>query len=251
MAPVPYIAISTSVMAGGSGERAAINSAYLEAIQWAGGVPVLLPPHLDRRSLDRLMENVDGVVLSGGGDIEPGLYGEQPHASVRGVSARRDRFEIEVVRRAIDGRLPLLAICRGMQVLNVALGGTLYQHVPQTFGDAIPHDQVAAGYRRDEITHPVEVRSGTLLGNIVGSGAVGVNSMHHQCVRSLGMHLTPTARASDGVIEAIEAPPLGDFVLGVQWHPEELVPSNEPARALFGAFLAACGAEARVTAAVS
>lgn len=236
---MPYIGITMSVADGPAGDRIALNAAYVEAVQWAGGTPVLLPPHLDRDRLDDLIPNLDGILLSGGGDVEPGLYGERPHPRCAGVSARRDRFEIDVVRRAIDRRMPIFAICRGMQVLNVALGGTLYQHVPEAFGDTIAHNQVEAGFRRDEVTHPVEVRAGTLLGNLVGSGAVGVNSIHHQAVRALGMHLVPVARAGDGLIEAVEAPPLGDFVLGVQWHPEELAGSNSAARALFEGFIAA------------
>lgn len=240
-----YIGITMSISPGKSGDRLGLNAAYINALQWAGATPVLLPPNLSSDRLQELIENLDGVVLSGGGDVEPALYGEAPHATVTGVDARRDRFEIEVVRRAVDRRMPLLAICRGMQILNVGLGGTLYQHVPQTFGDAVKHDQVAAGYDRCEVTHPVEVRAGTLLGNLVGSGAVGVNSMHHQAVRALGMHLIPTARASDGVVEAVEAPALGSFVVGVQWHPEELVANNAAAQALFHGFMSACvGAEA-------
>jgi putative glutamine amidotransferase len=237
---VAYIGITTSIFESPSGERIQLNAAYVEAVQLAGGVPVLLPPHLEARALDDLVQNLDGVVLSGGGDVEPGLYGEKPHAAVAGVCAKRDRFEFEIVRRAVDRRMPVFAICRGMQVMNVALGGTLYQHIPQAFGDVVQHNQVSAGYRRDEVTHPVEVRPGTLLANVVGSGAVGVNSMHHQSVRALGMHLVPTARAADGVVEAVEAPALGDFVLGVQWHPEELVRGNEAARALFESFMGAC-----------
>jgi putative glutamine amidotransferase len=241
MAPMPYVGITMSVQDGSSGERLGLNTAYIEAVQWAGGV-----------HLDELFENLDGVLLSGGGDVEPGLYGERPHPKVTGVSAKRDRFEIDVVRRAIDRRMPLFAVCRGMQILNVALGGTLYQHVPQAFGNAVEHQQVAAGLRRDEITHPVEVRPGTLLANLVGSGAIGTNSIHHQAVRTLGMHLVPSARAADGLIEAIEGPPLGDFVLGVQWHPEELVSYNDAARTLFEAFVDACqGATTRALAAAT
>jgi putative glutamine amidotransferase len=252
MAPMPYVGITMSVQDGPAGERLGLNTAYLEAVQRAGGIPVLLPPALGRAQLDELFANLDGLLLSGGGDVEPGLYGERPHPKVSGVSARRDRFEIDVVRRAIDRRMPLLAICRGMQILNVALGGTLYQHVPQVFGDTVEHQQVAAGSPRDEITHPVEIRPGTLLANLVGSGAIGVNSIHHQAVRTLGVHLVPSARAPDGLIEAIEGPPLGDFVLGVQWHPEELVSSNDAARAVFEAFLDACqGAGSRELAAAA
>jgi putative glutamine amidotransferase len=249
MPRMPYVGLTMSVTDGASGERVSLNSAYAEAVQWAGGVPVLLPATLDARRQDELMDNLQGLVLTGGGDIDPSLYGEPAHPETKGISARRDNFEREIIRRALERRMPILAICRGMQMLNVALGGTLYQHVPQAFGDTVQHDQVAAGLPRHELVHPVEVRAGTLLGNIVGSGAVGVNSMHHQGVRSLGMHLVPVARAADGLIEAVEAPALGPFVMGVQWHPEELIADSQAARRLFDSFLAACDSGSPVLAA--
>lgn len=241
-----YIGITTSLVEGPGPERVSLNAAYLEAVQAAGAIPVLLPPQLAGEPLDRLVENLDGLVLTGGGDVDPVRYQERPHAKTAGVSARRDRFELIVLRKALEQHLPVLAICRGMQVMNVALGGTLYQHVPDVFGQNVCHQQVEAGRRRDDVTHPVEVRPGTLLANLVGSGAVGVNSIHHQAVHALGQHMVPVARTADGLIEAIEAPSLGDFVLGVQWHPEELVGASEAARALFAGFIAACDAAAPV-----
>ncbi|MGD9933898.1 MAG: gamma-glutamyl-gamma-aminobutyrate hydrolase family protein [Dehalococcoidia bacterium] len=236
-----YVGITTSLVEGKSPERISLNAAYVQAVQGAGAMPVLLPPYLTGPQLDELCENLDGLVLTGGGDVDPARYDERPHPKVLGVSARRDRFEFIVLRKALEEHIPVLAICRGMQVLNVALGGTLFQHVPDIFGQSICHQQVEAGGQRSDVTHPVEVRRGTLLANLIGSGAVGVNSMHHQAVHALGQHMVPVARTADGLIEAIEAPSLGEFVLGVQWHPEELVEVSEAARALFDGFVAACG----------
>jgi len=235
-----YIGVTTSLVEGKIPERISLNAAYVRAVQATGAVPVLLPPHLAGAPLDDLCESLDGLMLTGGGDVDPARYDEQAHPKTVGVSARRDRFELVVLRKALERHVPVLAICRGMQVLNVALGGTLYQHVPDVFGATVCHHQVEAGGQRDQVTHPVEVRRGTLLANLIGSGAVGVNSMHHQAVHALGQHMVPVARTADGLIEAIEAPSLGAFVLGVQWHPEELVEVSEAARALFAGFIEAC-----------
>ncbi len=231
----PIIGITTSIAPeGASPERAVLNGAYIKAIQCAGGVPLILPPQLQPEQLEALLDLIDGVVLSGGGDVAPALYTlEAPHSTVSGVSAERDATEAAVIRRVLADQKPLLALCRGMQVLNVVLGGTLYQDIATTTGDDIQHQQTKAGFGRSEFTHTVEVRSGTLLANLVGAGRIAVNSMHHQALRALGSHLVVSARAPDGVIEAVEAPALGRFVLGVQWHPEELAEFSDGARALF------------------
>jgi putative glutamine amidotransferase len=231
----PLIGITTSIApAGTSPERAVLNGAYIQAVQRAGGVPVILPPQLEAEQLDSLLGLVDGVVLSGGGDVGPSLYTlEAAHPTVTGVSPERDRAEAAVIQRVLADQKPLFAICRGMQVLNVVLGGTLYQDIASTIGEEITHQQTDAGFGRGDVTHTVEVRSGTLLANLVGPGRIAVNSMHHQSLRALGSHLVVSARAQDGVIEAVEAPALGRFVLGVQWHPEELAELSDGARALF------------------
>ncbi len=243
-----FIGVTTGLGAGSGPERATLNTAYIEAVQQAGGVPVLLPPQLGAREFADLAANLDGLLLTGGGDVDPALYNEKPHREAVGISPRRDTFETDALRWALGGHRPVFAICRGMQVLNVALGGSLYQHLPDLFGDVVCHQQTAAGYGRDEPTHPVDVRGGSLLANIIGSGSVGVNSMHHQGIRAAGSHLVITARAPDGVIEAVEAPALGPFVLGVQWHPEEMLAASVAARTLFAAFIEACSAPAAMAA---
>ena len=236
---MPFIGVTTSASSGEGPARMSLNAAYLYALQAAGGIPVLLPPFLLDDQLNALLENLDGLLLTGGGDIDPSRYGEKPHALVHGVSAPRDTLEVTVTRWALAQRKPVLALCRGMQVLNVTLGGSLVQHIPDYYGESIAHSQVDAGYRRDEVTHAVDVRGGTLLANLVGPGGLGVNSMHHQSIRRPGDHLVITARSSDGVVEAVEGPGLGPFVVGVQWHPEELAASNEASANLFSGFVAA------------
>jgi putative glutamine amidotransferase len=231
---VPFIGVTTSsTSAGRSPERAQIGTAYLDALQEAGAIPVLLPPQLHENQLAVLLSQLDGIMLTGGGDVDPAIYNERPHPSTAGVLRQRDDMERAVIHWAAANGKPLLAICRGMQILNVTLGGSLYQHLPDVFGDSIRHAQQDSGRGREETTHAVEVKSGTLLASLVGAGSLGVNSMHHQAVRAAGSHLVVSARAPDGTIEAVEAPSLGRFVVGVQWHPEELAPQSRQARALF------------------
>jgi putative glutamine amidotransferase len=250
---MPFIGITTSITAGGRGpERAQIGTAYLAAVQAAGGVPVLLPPQLGEDQLAVLLSELDGVVLTGGGDVDPALYNDRSHPQTAGVDVRRDDLERAVIRWAAGNGKPIFAICRGMQILNVTLGGSLHQHVPDVYGEHINHAQEAAGYSRGEATHSVEIRPSTLLANLVGQGSLGVNSLHHQAVRAVGSHLMITARAPDGVIEAVEAPSLGRFVVGVQRHPEEMVGHSRAARRLFEAFIEAArggwpGVQGRLT----
>jgi putative glutamine amidotransferase len=232
MSDPPLIGLSTSVTVDTVPERAYTNASYIRAVQQAGGVPVLLPPQLDVDSLETLWSRLDGLVLTGGGDLDPARFGEARHAAVYDVSAARDELELTLSRRALDDDVPVLAICRGIQVLNVALGGTLYQDIPSDIPEALQHSQKAP---RHEATHPVKVMGeGTRLGAIVGDLELNVNSFHHQAIRKLGDGLREVAWAPDGVIEGVELPGDG-FVVGVQWHPEELVGHDRAARSLFAA----------------
>jgi putative glutamine amidotransferase len=219
--------------------RAWLNDAYLRAVQEAGGIPVLLPPHLDGAALEALWPRLDGVLLTGGGDVDPARFGEAPHPKTAEVSEARDRLEIDVTERAVRAGRPLLAICRGIQVLNVALGGSLHQDIASDTGGAIVHAQTAP---RDQPTHPVKVMGeGTRLGATLGAPEVEVNSMHHQAIKRLGRGLREVAWAPDGIIEGIEGVDDGPLVLGVQWHPEELVARDAAARNLFRALIASAG----------
>jgi putative glutamine amidotransferase len=228
----PLIGITTSVTVGKVPERAYVNGAYIRAVQAAGGIPVLLTPHFTPEVQAALWQRLDGLLLTGGGDIEPGRFGEPRHPTVDDVAPARDELEIGLTRRALADDVPLLAICRGIQVLNVALGGTLVQDIASELPGALAHSQTAP---RHEPTHAVKVMGeGTRLGRVLGAAEIAVNSLHHQALKRLGEGLSPVAWAPDGVIEGVEMP--GErFVLGVQWHPEELVGHDPAARHLFAA----------------
>jgi putative glutamine amidotransferase len=231
----PLIGITTSITVGTVPERAYVNGAYVRAVQAAGGIPVLLTPHFTPEVQAALWQRLNGLVLTGGGDIEPGRFGEARHPTVDEVSPARDDLEIDLTRRAVAENVPLFAICRGIQVLNVALGGTLVQDLPSEWPNALPHSQKAP---RTHPTHAVKVMGeGTHLGRVLGALEVEVNSMHHQAIKQLGEGLREVGWAPDGVVEGVEMPGDDRFVLGVQWHPEELVAHDQAARNLFTAIV--------------
>jgi putative glutamine amidotransferase len=239
----PLIGISTSVTIDEYPERAYVNAAYLRAVEQAGGVPVLLAPQLSAAARDALWPRLGGLVLTGGGDVEPSRFGEATHPKTTLVSIDRDALELELVDRALRDDVPVFAICRGLQVLNVALGGSLHQHVPDVFGDGVQHSQTA---KRDVATHDVKLQiEGTRLGAILGSSELRVNSFHHQAVHRLGRDLRDVGWAPDTVIEALEHADRRRFVVAVQWHPEELVGHDAAARALFTAVVDAARARGR------
>jgi gamma-glutamyl-gamma-aminobutyrate hydrolase PuuD len=184
---------------------------YAEMVAAAGGIPVLLPPV---PGIATAVSRLDGVLLTGGGDIDPGRYGAQPHPATSRVSQERDAAEVEVLNAAVAASTPVLGVCRGMQLLNVALGGTLHQHLPDVIG-TLAHR--SAPFVFGDVT--VETVPGTRAAAVFGPSPTVLCS-HHQSIAALGRGLVTTASAADGVIEAIELP-TARFVLGVQWHPEE------------------------------
>ncbi|HSE02740.1 MAG TPA: gamma-glutamyl-gamma-aminobutyrate hydrolase family protein [Methylomirabilota bacterium] len=232
----PLIGVSTSITVGASPERAYVNSAYLHAVQQAGGVPVPLPPQLAATALTRLGAELDGLLLTGGGDVNPALFGEAPHPTLYDVAPSRDTLETAALHLALERGVPVLAVCRGIQLLNVVLGGSLYQDVATEPGTQLPHSQKEP---RDQPTHKVKVAPGSRLAETLGTDELEVNSMHHQAIHRLGRGLTPVAWAPDQLVEGTELDDPARFVLGVQWHPEELVGHSEPARRLFSALVAA------------
>lgn len=201
--------------------RYAIAEPYVCAVLASEGVPTVLPPQTGNASA--LLDGIDGLLLTGGADIDPVRYGDQSlHPDTYGVSQLRDDFEFELLQAALTRDLPVLAICRGIQVLNVALGGTLIQHIPdcQPESNVLPHRQHQAGLAADDIGHEVSIAPGSLLATVFGeASACGVNSFHHQSILEPGAGLHIVATADDGIIEAAEVPDRR-FVLGVQWHPE-------------------------------
>jgi putative glutamine amidotransferase len=192
-----------------------LPDSYAQQVCAAGGIPVLLPP---LPGVAAAVGRLDGLILTGGGDVDPGRYGEEAHPRTHRVSEPRDAAEMELLDAALDAALPVLGICRGMQVLNVARGGTLCQHLPEEAG----HTPVAGTFG----SHPVRIAPGTRLASILGDGTGGgdglhVAAAHHQAVDKLGDGLVATAWTEDGVVEAVELGAHGDpFVLAVQWHPE-------------------------------
>ena len=218
--------------------------AYTEAIRAAGGLPVLIPLGLSEEELQAVLDRVDGILLPGGGDIEPGCYGGNSRDPlVRDIDGERDRVELAAVRLAVASGKPLLAICRGLQMLNVALGGSLWEDIRRHMPNADDHDH----YRRsgrDFLAHEVSVLPGSRLNRALGREQVRVNSLHHQGIRVLAPPLRAVATAADGLIEAVEVVD-HPFALGVQWHPENLLQNSPIMLGLFRDFVraAANGAE--------
>ena len=217
----------------------ALGLDYVRAVEAAGGLPVVLPA-LDPARVEPLLENLAGICLSGGPDLEPAAYGGERHPQLGPTEPQVDRFELAAARHALEIGMPVLAVCRGAQALNVACGGTLLQHLPDAVGSAVEHRQHAAAARA---THSVRIEPGTLLSRVVGGRTLRVNSFHHQAVDVLGSGLRVSARSVDGVVEAIEAP-RQSFVLGVQWHAECLAARPRHA-ALFEGLVQAARARAR------
>jgi putative glutamine amidotransferase len=217
----------------------ASNQAYARAVAHAGGIPVLIPSLADLPDASAIAGWMDGLLLAGGSDLDPSLYGEAPVPESSASDPERDRLELALVRLALDQDLPIFGVCRGLQVLNVARGGSLYQHVPAERPSNIDHEQ-AGQPKRTHIAHGISVEPGSRLASILGDEltVTGVNSFHHQAAKRLGEGLKVTAVAEDGIIEAVEMAD-SPFVLAVQYHPEELVVSDSGSRRLFSAFVQA------------
>jgi putative glutamine amidotransferase len=210
---------------------------YMDAIKAAGGVPMVVPP-LEPPALADLLAGLDGVVLSGGPDIDPVAYHERPHPALGPTWRDLDRTELMLAREAVAGALPILAICRGAQALNVAHGGTLIQHLPDEVGTRIQHRQRGVG---SQAAHTVTVEVDSKLAGALGCTEVEVNSYHHQSPKELGEGLQAVARAEDGVIEGLEMP-ARDFVVGIQWHAEAM-PEAPHSKHLFRSFVEAAARE--------
>ena len=213
-------------------ERAAINLSYLRAIEGAGLVPLVLAPGMATGALEAALTEVTGLVLTGGGDVDPASYEAVAHETVIGVSAARDELEFDALRIAGERELPLLAICRGLQVLNVAMGGSLVQDIPSMVEGACSH---SVEDPREGPAHDIEVVAGSKLAAIIGAGRTPVNSRHHQAAARLGEGLEVSARCEDGVVEGLELPG-ARFVVAVQWHPEDMRGHYESSAQLFAAF---------------
>ncbi|MBD0315100.1 MAG: gamma-glutamyl-gamma-aminobutyrate hydrolase family protein [Nitrospiraceae bacterium] len=213
-----------------------LRARYVRAIEELGGIPLILPLVTSTAARRRLLATVDGLLLTGSGpDLPPRLYGERQRFPFPLVSERRSHFELELVHHARRHDLPLLGICGGMQTVNVACGGTLFQDIPSQVENALEHRQKTTA---THVSHPVAVAPNTLLRKIVDQAKVMVNSSHHQSVKAVAASLIPSALAPDGIVEAIESPS-HRFLLAIQWHPEFLFERHTTHRRLFAAFLRA------------
>ncbi len=213
-----------------------LNEAYIKATINAGANPVILPLGLSEDALENILSRLDGIIFTGGGDIQPEIYSSQPHPLVSEVDADRDRVEIHLARRTIERGLPFLGICRGLQVVNVALGGTIYEDILDQRTSALQH-QYYPDWPRNYLAHAVQVEAGSRLEQILGMSEAQVNSLHHQGIDRLASDLHASAYAPDGLIEACELPG-HPFGLAVQWHPEWLQ-EYLPMQAIFRALVQA------------
>jgi len=215
-----------------------VGESYIQAVLRAGGLPVILPVGLSREDLQALFTRLDGVLLTGGGDIDPRRFEGLPHSRVYDIDERRDDLEIRLVQMAAESSKPFLGICRGIQVINVAFGGTLFTDISDQLTHSLRHDWYP-NIPRDYLSHPVSVTPDSRLAQVLGGDVFEVNSLHHQGLERLASNLQAVAFAPDHLIEGVELSG-HPFGLGVQWHPEWL-PEHTAQRQLFQAFVKAAG----------
>lgn len=232
----PVIGIPTDHTAEG---QLTLPAAYAAVVAEAGGLPVLIPALAEPELTACWLERVDGLLLAGGADVDPNHYGEDPLPRLGRITPERDGAELALVRDALAAGMPILGICRGLQVLCVAAGGTLLQDIPSQVPGALKHRQQAPPWYG---THDVAVEAGTLLARLLGEGPLRVNSFHHQAVDLVPPGFQAAAAAPDGVVEAVEKGD-GSFILGVQWHPETMAAYQPRFMALFAGLVEAAAAK--------
>ncbi len=239
----PLIAVTTTMRPGGSHglPQVQIYAQYVAAVEAPGATALLVTPGHDPASVEAIVGLADGLVLTGGEDVDPARYGQAPHPALETVNPARDAAELAALQAALRRGIPVLAICRGLQLLNVGMGGTLIQDIPSQLGGDVLHEQEAGV---DERWHHARVEPGRGLHRIFGVDELFINSFHHQAVDRLAPGLRASARAEDGIVEGVEAED-GRWIYGVQWHPERgeaHAPRDErdPDRRLFWAFVQAC-----------
>ncbi|PKL06142.1 MAG: gamma-glutamyl-gamma-aminobutyrate hydrolase [Spirochaetae bacterium HGW-Spirochaetae-9] len=242
----PRIGISTFFDNQGRSDYSAVNRNYVDSVLRGGGLPCPIPVCSDLALAAAYVEAVDGLLLSGGKDIEPAFYNEEPALGLGSIDAERDAWELALFAQAAKAGIPVFGICRGHQLINVAMGGSLVQDLVQTS----PEDEVMAlphypkDFPMDRLYHHIKIDEGSLLRDIFGKARLRVNSFHHQAVKVLAPGLKATAAAPDGVIEGYESIDASRFILGVQFHPEALTAKFPEFIPLFRAFIEACGQSA-------
>lgn len=228
----PVIGVTTFI----SSDGLRLPENYSIAVAGEQGVPVILAKVEDEALIKKQIDNIDGLLLSGGDDIEPSFFGESPHQKMGDIEPGRDLYELKLIEYALEAGKPILGICRGAQILNVQQGGTLYQDIYSQHGDStMKHSQGAA---KDYLSHKVTVTEGTKLYEILGETEIRTNSFHHQANKHPAESLQISAKAEDGIIEAVESAE-HDFVIGVQWHPEGTYLVDESSKKIFRAFIKA------------
>jgi putative glutamine amidotransferase len=231
----PRIGISAVVRQWDGADRTGVNAAYVHAVLAAGGVPLLLSPVMGPSLVGRALDGLDGLVLTGGEDLDPAWFGAQPSPYLSPPSRERDLFELALFAVARQRELPILGICRGIQLINVALGGTLYQDLPSERPGTVEHRPNGA---RDARSHRIRLEPGSRAAEALGGTNFTVNSSHHQAIRDLAPGLLATGWTEDAVIEAAETPAGAPWLLAVQWHPEEMhADTRAPERGLFAALV--------------
>jgi putative glutamine amidotransferase len=231
----PRVAVTGVVRNWDGAQRTGANAAYLTSVVAAGGVPLLFSPLIGAALAARALDAADALLLTGGEDMDPAWYGAQPSPLTHPPSRERDLFELALFAAARQRGLPILGICRGIQVINVAMGGTLYQDLPSERPGPLDHNPALA---RTERSHPVRILAGSRVAAALGRDRVTVNSFHHQAVRDLAPGLLASGWTEDGLIEAVETPDGEPWLLGVQWHPEEMhAEARAPEHGLFRALV--------------
>ncbi|MDY6793386.1 MAG: gamma-glutamyl-gamma-aminobutyrate hydrolase family protein [Thermodesulfobacteriota bacterium] len=219
-------------------QSTAVPDSYIRALLKVDAIPLILPVIQSRKILKQLFQMIDGLLLIGGPDLDPVHYHQSAHKGLRKVTPARDSMEIQVSHWALEADLPIMAICRGIQVLNVVAGGTLWQDIASQLPHAAKHDYYP-DYPKDLLSHTVKMLPGSRLAEIIGEGDASVNSLHHQAIDKLGQGLHAVAHAPDGIIEAVEGID-ASWIVGVQWHPEWLIESDHRMVTLFKYFGEAC-----------
>src|SRR6266852_2421606 len=228
----PVIGIGSDIkVTPGKRDRAFVYTTYIDSLRRAGAIPVLIPPQPENAA--EIVKDLDGILLAGGDDFDPAVYGEERHPTVEPMDERRQQNDLNLARLAREHNVPTLGICLGLQTMNVAAGGTLIQDINSQRKTDILHESDPA----DRARHDVTIESGTKLSKILPARQLDVNSSHHQAIKDVGEGLLVTAHAPDGIVEGLEDP-RHPFYLGVQWHPEDM-PGESSASAIFGAFVEA------------
>ena len=234
----PIIGVTTSNGQYSSHPSIELLQAYTDAVITADGIPVLIPSQTPESSWMQLLDKLDGLLFTGGGDIAPQSDQDPDTLNFKGIDLSRDQLELPMINQVIQKQIPFLGICRGFQVLNVALGGTLYSDLSSQKQQSIKHDYYP-NYNRNFLAHRVEIKPDSTIGKITGETKLTVNSLHHQGIKTLADRLIPVGYADDGLVEAVEIPDY-PFGIAVQWHPEWLQ-NDESMKALFSSFIDAAG----------